>query len=44
MGGPGHDFSALEARQLRVEDMFPKGATGADVVRELGVSLASLSE
>lgn len=32
------DFGALEARRIRAADMFSKGATQADVARELGVS------
>jgi transposase len=35
---PRRDFGALEARRLRAADMFSKGATQADVARELGVS------
>jgi transposase len=32
------DFGALEARRFRAADMFSRGATQADVARELGVS------
>ncbi len=35
---PRRDFAALEARRLRGAEMFSKGATQADVARELGVS------
>ena len=35
---PRRDFTALEARRLRAAEMFTKGATQADVARELGVS------
>lgn len=35
---PRRDFAALETRRLRAAEMFAKGATQADVARELGVS------
>ena len=35
---PRRDFAALEARRLRAGELFAKGATQADVARELGVS------
>ena len=41
---PRRDFAALEKRRIRAGALFQRGATQADVARELGVSRETTSE